>query len=73
MSTCSHIALMAEYNQWMNNKLYTAARSLPTEALAAERPALLAETTNGCSPGNDGTCTDVPPDFIRGLAYSSGR
>ena len=39
MTTCSHIALMADYNQWMNNKLYAAARTLPAEALAAERQA----------------------------------
>jgi uncharacterized damage-inducible protein DinB len=39
MTTCSHIALMADYNQWMNNKIYTAARGLPAEALAAERQA----------------------------------
>lgn len=39
MTICSHIALMADYNQWMNNKLYAAARTLPAEALAAERQA----------------------------------
>ncbi len=39
MTTDSHIALMANYNEWMNNKLYAAARTLPAEALAAERRA----------------------------------
>jgi uncharacterized damage-inducible protein DinB len=39
MTTCSHIALMAGYNEWMNRKVYAAARTLPAEALAAERQA----------------------------------
>ena len=39
MTTCSHIALMADYNEWMNNKVYGAARTLPAEALAADRQA----------------------------------
>ena len=39
MTTCSHIVLMAEYNAWMNTKLYQAARSLPAQELAAQRKA----------------------------------
>nr|WP_298137668.1 DinB family protein [uncultured Pseudomonas sp.] len=39
MTTGSHIALLANYNEWMNNKLYAAARTLPAEALAADRQA----------------------------------
>ncbi|MGW8390179.1 DinB family protein [Pseudoduganella sp. HUAS MS19] len=39
MPGTAHIALLARYNEWMNNKLYEAAASLPAEALAAERGA----------------------------------
>ena len=39
MSTCSHIVLMASYNQWMNNKLYEAAEKLSPQELAADRKA----------------------------------
>lgn len=39
MSTCSHIALMASYNEWMNAKLYEAAAKLSPQELAADRKA----------------------------------
>ncbi len=39
MSRTEHIRLMAEYNEWMNAKLYQAAMSLPGEDLAADRKA----------------------------------
>jgi len=35
----AHIALLARYNEWMNNKLYEAAAALPPEELAADRKA----------------------------------
>lgn len=35
----SHYALLADYNQWMNRKLYDAAAKLPHEALIADRGA----------------------------------
>jgi len=35
----AHIALLARYNEWMNNKLYEAAAALPSEQLAADRGA----------------------------------
>ena len=37
--SCSHIALMASYNQWMNAKVYEAAGKLSSEALMADRKA----------------------------------
>lgn len=39
MSRTEHISLMAEYNEWMNSKLYKAAMDLPGETLMAERQA----------------------------------
>ena len=39
MSKPAHIALLARYNAWMNNKLYDAAATLPPEELAADRKA----------------------------------
>jgi uncharacterized damage-inducible protein DinB len=39
VSRIEHISLMAEYNEWMNSKLYKAAMDLPGEALMAERQA----------------------------------
>ncbi|KQV44713.1 MULTISPECIES: DinB family protein [unclassified Duganella] len=39
MSRTAHITLLARYNDWMNNKLYEAAATLPAEELAADRGA----------------------------------
>lgn len=39
MITPEYASLMASYNQWMNDKLYAAARNLSPEALKAERGA----------------------------------
>ena len=39
MSRTDHIYLMAAYNEWMNAKLYDAAKSLPSEELIADRKA----------------------------------
>jgi len=39
MSRTSHIRLMATYNEWMNAKIYEAARSLPDEELSVDRKA----------------------------------
>lgn len=39
MNRLQHIQLMARYNQWMNDKLYTAAASLPVEQVNADRQA----------------------------------
>lgn len=39
MSRTNHICLMATYNEWMNAKVYEAARKLPDEALSANRKA----------------------------------
>ena len=39
MSGCQHITLMAEYNAWMNEKLYAAAATLAPAVLAADRKA----------------------------------
>ncbi|MBC3948753.1 DinB family protein [Pseudomonas folii] len=39
MTRLDHLQLMARYNLWMNDKLYFAAASLPTEALSADRNA----------------------------------
>lgn len=39
MSRIEHLRLMADYNEWMNTKLYSAARRLPGEALTADRNA----------------------------------
>ncbi|SFG16974.1 Uncharacterized damage-inducible protein DinB (forms a four-helix bundle) [Duganella sp. CF458] len=39
MSRTAHLPLLAHYNEWMNNKLYAAAASLPAEELAADRGA----------------------------------
>lgn len=49
MSELSHLRLMADYNAWMNQKLYDAAATLPAHELAAERGAFfgsLAGTLN---------------------------
>lgn len=35
----SHLALLADYNQWMNRKLYDAAATLPPADLVADRGA----------------------------------
>ena len=39
MNRTDHICLMARYNEWMNAKLYEAARHLSDEELAADRKA----------------------------------
>ena len=39
MSGTAHIALLARYNEWMNNKLYEAAAARPPDELAADRKA----------------------------------
>jgi uncharacterized damage-inducible protein DinB len=39
MNRVDHICLLAEYNEWMNAKLYEAARGLPDEELSANRRA----------------------------------
>jgi uncharacterized damage-inducible protein DinB len=39
LSLASHARLMASYNQWMNERLYAAAATLPEAALAADRKA----------------------------------
>ena len=39
MTTCSHIVLMATYNEWMNAKVYEAAGKLSPQELAADRGA----------------------------------
>lgn len=39
MSATAHIALLARYNTWMNDKLYEAAAALPPQELAADRKA----------------------------------
>ena len=39
MQRIDHIRLMARYNSWMNERLYTAASTLSDEALSAERGA----------------------------------
>lgn len=39
MNRIEHIALMAEYNQWMNRKLYKAAATLTDAELTADRQA----------------------------------
>lgn len=39
MSLCEHFVLLAEYNQWMNDKVYTAAARLGAEELARDRGA----------------------------------
>lgn len=39
MSLLSHVRLMASYNRWMNERLYDAARRLPTEELSRDRQA----------------------------------
>lgn len=39
MSNCSHVVLLASYNEWMNTKLYEAAGKLPAQELSADRKA----------------------------------
>jgi uncharacterized damage-inducible protein DinB len=39
MEMCRHIALMATYNEWMNDRLYETAGKLSAQELAAERGA----------------------------------
>ncbi len=39
MSRTPHVALMAEYNAWMNAKLYATAARLPAEEIARDRGA----------------------------------
>jgi uncharacterized damage-inducible protein DinB len=39
MSRTGHICLMATYNEWMNAKIYEAAKSLPDEELSVNRKA----------------------------------
>ncbi len=39
MNRNSHICLMANYNEWMNAKIYEAARSLSDEELSVDRKA----------------------------------
>lgn len=39
MDRIGHISLMAQYNEWMNSKLYDAATALPEEALIIQRGA----------------------------------
>lgn len=39
MSMCEHIRLMAQYNEWMNTRLYEAVLSLPAEEAFADKGA----------------------------------
>jgi uncharacterized damage-inducible protein DinB len=39
MVTCEYLRKMADYNRWMNEKVYAAASRLPVQELAAERGA----------------------------------
>ena len=39
MTTCSHVVLMASYNEWMNARLYETAGKLSAQELAADRKA----------------------------------
>lgn len=39
MSMCEHIRLMAQYNEWMNSRLYDAALTLPVEEVMADKGA----------------------------------
>ena len=39
MGERAHAVLLAEYNEWMNKKLYAAAARLPQQALTADRGA----------------------------------
>lgn len=39
MSLCQHFVLLAEYNQWMNDKVYTAAARLGADEVARDRGA----------------------------------
>ncbi len=39
MDVLAHIRVLAQYNRWMNDKLYQAAAELPRDALAADRGA----------------------------------
>ena len=39
MITPEYVSMMASYNRWMNDRLYAAARSLPADALKANRGA----------------------------------
>ncbi|EJM75032.1 hypothetical protein PMI29_00477, partial [Pseudomonas sp. GM49] len=39
MSRTDHICLMATYNEWMNAKIYEAAKRLPDEELSVNRKA----------------------------------
>lgn len=39
MSRINHLGLMASYNQWMNENIYTAARQLPVVELEVDRKA----------------------------------
>lgn len=39
MSMCEHIRLMAQYNEWMNTRLYDAALGLPAEEVLADKGA----------------------------------
>ena len=39
MVTCEYIRKMADYNRWMNEKVYAAASRLPVQELATERGA----------------------------------
>ncbi|UCH49973.1 MAG: DinB family protein [Betaproteobacteria bacterium] len=42
MITTEYVSKMASYNQWMNDKLYAAARRLPPDALIVDRNAFFA-------------------------------
>lgn len=39
MSMCEHIRLMAQYNEWMNTRLYDAALTLPADEVLADKGA----------------------------------
>lgn len=39
MSMCEHIRLMAQYNEWMNTRLYDSALALPAEQVVADKGA----------------------------------
>ncbi|NML60606.1 damage-inducible protein DinB [Massilia sp. RP-1-19] len=39
MSMCEHARLMAQYNEWMNTRLYGAALTLPADAVLADKGA----------------------------------
>ncbi|MGO4004079.1 DinB family protein [Pseudomonas fluorescens] len=79
MSRTGHICLMATYNEWMNEKVYQAARKLPDEELAADRKAFFGSilgTLNHVAVGDviwlkrfaeHPVCRPLTQESIRGL------